>query len=385
MSAIFFACCTRNWTRRRAQPDVENQAVPDEESRLLIPEPETPNTPDVVSQEREMRKARLVTIVRSKEGNMINTSDYAPFNIFNRPYRYSPHRYGPPGGSGSGSGRSLSRSASRGPSRSVVRFGYGHGHGSTYAHGYGSTLINAVSVPAPLDPERSSVQVQIASAALGTTSLERGASKAKTKAKGLGQADGTNPGQSKDSTLQNLNGQRGDDSLRPPSRPRPTLIPQSSSTSSVSSIFKAQKSASPTENNSNPNLEEGEGSGTSGELVSSSSVGLGLGVRLVHPPSSPFSPGVLDLGRRGRPTMKAGLHDLGGDILPSAESSSRLLRPSLLLPPLGKMDPRTVLAPPPSPLVESDSRMNDGGGHSLEAVPVFKIKDAGDLMVGWDD
>ncbi|KIK57862.1 hypothetical protein GYMLUDRAFT_736406 [Collybiopsis luxurians FD-317 M1] len=38
-----------------------------------------PALPDGVTQERELRKARRVTIVRAKEGNMIDTSDYAPF------------------------------------------------------------------------------------------------------------------------------------------------------------------------------------------------------------------------------------------------------------------------------------------------------------------
>ncbi|KAJ3993838.1 hypothetical protein F5050DRAFT_1714180 [Lentinula boryana] len=360
MAAIqfLFACCVRGRTRRnhRRIEGLDEQVIPDEESRLIPPtlEPE-PVVPDTVAQEIEERKARLGTIVRAKEGNMINTSAYAPFNVLNRPNRYSPQRYGL-NRSGS-SRRSPSRSVSREPSttrrpshstHSVSRYGYlaqGYGYGAVGVS-YNPSLVHTISIPAPLEPQSSVVQVQIESAAEGRASLER----------------------------------------------------------------------SP--NNSNSNSNSADGTVTKIR---------GLGVKLVQQPSL-SAPGAtsgggnmgVGMSRRGRPKVKAGGAESSGSsgslvrVRPgeddnltegavgaiangsgqsSSEQTPRLLSslPALSISPAAPFP--VSLAPPPSP--HSD-RNSDSGQSVLQQDPsvlsstpkpplVFKIKDEGELTIGWDD
>lgn len=83
MAAIFstiFSCCLRR-RRRRQEP-----VIPDEESRLIPAEATepTPVIPNVVVIDHQKLKDRLGTIVRSKEGKMVNVNAQIPFNLHNQ-------------------------------------------------------------------------------------------------------------------------------------------------------------------------------------------------------------------------------------------------------------------------------------------------------------
>ncbi|KAJ3981238.1 hypothetical protein F5890DRAFT_1536810 [Lentinula detonsa] len=435
---LLFACCVRGRTRRnhRRIEGLDEQVIPDEESRLIPPtlEPE-PVVPDTVAQEIEERKARLGTIVRAKEGNMINTSAYAPFNVLNRPNRYSPQRYGL-NRSGS-SRRSPSRSVSREPSttrrpshstHSVSRYGYlaqGYGYGAVGVS-YNPSLVHTISIPAPLEPQSSVVQVQIESAAEGRASLERSPSKKRDSRKGTGENTDNAAAPAASGS-----GTESDSNNKPPPRPPPphprfrsslvmspssTSLPKTTSHESFSDNNSVIINSSLGPNNSNSNSADG----TVTKI-------RGLGVKLVQQPSL-SAPGAtsgggnmgIGMSRRGRPKVKAGGAESSGSSgslvrvwageddnvtegavgaiangsgQSSSEQTPRLLSslPALSISPAAPFP--VSLAPPPSP--HSD-RNSDSGQSVLQQDPsvlsstpkpplVFKIKDEGELTIGWDD
>ncbi|KAF8829752.1 hypothetical protein HHX47_DHR2000212 [Lentinula edodes] len=447
---LLFACCVRGRTRRRQREGSDEQVIPDEESRLILPPAESQlNVPNAVGQEIEERNARLGTIVRAKGGNMINTSAYAPFNVLNRPYRYSPQRYGPNRSGSSNRRASSSRSMSREDHsetrrRSVVRYGqsylaHGYGYGAVGVS-YNPSLVHTMSIPAPLEPQSSEVQVQIQSAADGRTSLERSVSRKRDGKKG----PDTGNGEAEAAAASDMNNNKA-----------PQLLPRFRSTLVMSpSTTSIQKSTS---HESFPDSHHSHSNSNSGDITLNGGTGTieGLGVRLVQPPPSssdivfgaPSAGLGLGMSRRGRPKVRTRGGSFSSPVgsgygsaasgssanfvrVRSREedsttvqngtgfsSSEQTPRPlSIMTPPpphhlLGSATPigtlpatysstspaATFLAPPPSP--HSD-RNSDSGQSALlrtpphvppplpltpKPPPVFEIKDEGELTIGWDD
>ncbi|KAJ3807584.1 hypothetical protein F5876DRAFT_67997 [Lentinula aff. lateritia] len=447
---LLFACCVRGRTRRRQREGPDERVIPDEESRLIPPPAESePNVPNAVGQEIEERNARLGTIVRAKGGNMINTSAYAPFNVLNRPYRHLPQRYGPNRSGSSNRRASSSRSMSREDHsetrrRSVVRYGqsylaHGYGYGAVGVS-YNPSLVHTMSIPAPLEPQSSEVQVQIQSAVDGRTSLERNVSRKRDGKKG----PDTGNGEAEAAAASDMSNNK-----------TPQLLPRFRSTLVMSpSTTSIQKSTShesfPDSHHSHSNSNSGDITFTGGtEIIE------GLGVRLVQPPPSssdtvfgPPSAGLgLGMSRRGRPKVRTRggsfSSPVGSGYGSAASGSSANLvrvrsreedsttvqngtgfssseqtpRPLSIIPPppphhlLGSATPigtlpatylstspaATFLAPPPSP--HSDRNSDSGQSAllrtpphvppplplTLKPPPVFEIKDEGELTIGWDD
>ncbi|KAJ3772533.1 hypothetical protein FB446DRAFT_736366 [Lentinula raphanica] len=442
---LLFACCVRGRNRRDRRQIVgpDAQVIPDEESRLIPPsvEPEVV-LPDTVAQEIEERIARLGTIVRAKEGNMINTSAYAPFNVLNRPNRYSPQRYGP-NRSASSNRRSVSRSISRDPSTtrrpshstpSVARYGYlanGYGYGAV-GISYNPSLAHTMSMPAPLEPQSSEVQVQIESAADGRASLERSTSSKGNKKKKDTFQNADNAGASSSGTEPSTDSDNKPPLSRPSPHPRfrSSLVMSPSSTS----LPKTASHESFSDNNSNNNPFSTGPEDANVMRVS----GGGLGVRLVQQPllsaggmtsagvgvgSSTMGMG-MGMSRRGRPKVKAGgavssgssgslvrvrskednTHPegyIGTNTNGSGQSSSEQTPRPLNTLPVLSMSPATpypaFLAPPPSPHSDRNSDSGQSMIHTppqgpsallsmpTKPPPLFEIKDEGELTIGWDD
>jgi hypothetical protein len=385
--SVLFPCCARgrNRKKRRASDLDEEQLIPDESSRLIPPgmEPESsPTVPDILVEAREKKKARLGIIVRAKEGNMINTSVPAPFNVLNRPNRYSPQRYGTSaaGASNSNTSRSLSRSASRGPPRSVSVVRYGQ-----YPHGYGYGAVgisyNHTFTPAPLEPESSEVQVQIASAAEGRRTLERSGSSSNRKGSRTAATIDTPTGRivrrvgESSGLLKALpNAENNDDSPQPQKtseshlRPlEPVVSPNERNSASSSS-----EPGNNREDSRNPDP-------VPVDDLAIVTPGQGLGVRLVHPPSPNTG-----MGRRGRLKVKPGGHIES----PISNSDSDNQNASTIL---GTSVP-AVTAPPPSPHSDASRSSDSETEVNPNTVPdqdhkeiKFEIKDIGEVTVGWDD
>ncbi|KAJ4496221.1 hypothetical protein C8J55DRAFT_553947 [Lentinula edodes] len=380
---LLFACCV----------------IPDEESRLIPPPAESQlNVPNAVGQEIEERNARLGTTVWAKGGNMINTSAYAPFNVLNRPYRYSPQRYGPNRSGSSNRRASSSWSMSReGHSethrRLVVRYGqiaHGYGYGAV---SYNPSLVHTMSIPAPLEPQSSEVLVQIQSAVDGRTFLERSVLRKRDGKKG----PDTGNGEAKAAAASDMNNNK-----------TPQLLPRFRST------------LKSTSHESFPDSHHSHSNSNSGDITLNGGTETieGLGVRLVQPPPSSSdivfgAPGAglgLGMSRRGRPKVRtrggsfsspvgsgygsAGLVRVrsreedsttvqNGTGFPSSEQTPR---PHSIIPPppphhlLGSATPigmlpatypstspaATFIAPPPSP---HPDRNSDSGQSALLCTP----------------
>ncbi|KAJ4490791.1 hypothetical protein J3R30DRAFT_3694578 [Lentinula aciculospora] len=446
---LLFACCARGRTRRRRREGLDEQVILDEESRLIPPtvEPE-PAVPDAVAQEIEERRARLGTIVRAKEGNMINTSAYAPFNVLNRPNRYSPQRYGP-NRSGS-NGRSVSRSLSRDPSttrrpshstHSVVRHGpsylsQGYGYGAVGVS-YNPSLVHTISIPAALEPQSSELQVHIESAKDGRASLERSGSRKGGSKKTV--SDNESGGGNGSGVEDNSND-------KPQPRPAPHPHPRFHSTlvmsPSSTSLLKSTSHESFSDSNHSHSYSNSDKVTLGGGMMKT---GEGLGVRLVQPPlfaSSTNGEGHVGIGpitglgmsRRGRPKVKtrggsfsspagsgyASASGSSGNLVrvhskemetgtgevaangSGQSSSEQTPRPLSIIPLIGSVGSAGVsnstspaapfpsfLAPPPSPHSDRNSDSGQSVLHTPPQVPsplpIFEIKDAGELTIGWDD
>ncbi|KAF9455729.1 hypothetical protein BDZ94DRAFT_1359451 [Collybia nuda] len=81
MESLFmqvFSCCLG---RRSREPDIA-----DDRSRLIpaTTEPSLENVYDVVVTDQRKFKQRLGSIVRDKEGKMVNVTSHLPFNLYNR-------------------------------------------------------------------------------------------------------------------------------------------------------------------------------------------------------------------------------------------------------------------------------------------------------------
>ncbi|KAJ7592938.1 hypothetical protein C8J56DRAFT_1161937 [Mycena floridula] len=124
MATIFrrlFGCCLGSRPRSK-------RSVPDEESRLIPAESTDPipAAPNVVVIDHQKLKAKLGTIVRSKEGKMVNVNAQIPFNLHNQTLSHtldpsssrsaSLHRYEFPQGSQRPAIQSQLFSSSRAPS-----------------------------------------------------------------------------------------------------------------------------------------------------------------------------------------------------------------------------------------------------------------------------
>ncbi|KIK99399.1 hypothetical protein PAXRUDRAFT_132209 [Paxillus rubicundulus Ve08.2h10] len=111
MFSFLFSCC--GFRQRRH----ETHAVPDERTRLIPDAQDTPTQPRVIDQQR--LKDRLGTVIRSKEGKMVNVNAQFPFNLHNQELgeqsssRSSRHVSGGTGAS--------SRRASPSPHRSLYK------------------------------------------------------------------------------------------------------------------------------------------------------------------------------------------------------------------------------------------------------------------------
>ncbi|KAF8896621.1 hypothetical protein BD779DRAFT_599171 [Infundibulicybe gibba] len=78
-----FSCCIRK--HPRLHPNLD---VPDEQSRLIIAATELPSpissSNDSLTNDQKLRD-RFDTIVRAKEGKMVNVAAQIPFNLHNKP------------------------------------------------------------------------------------------------------------------------------------------------------------------------------------------------------------------------------------------------------------------------------------------------------------
>ncbi|TFK20565.1 hypothetical protein FA15DRAFT_707975 [Coprinopsis marcescibilis] len=94
-------CCGSRRTSKPEPFDANSHVIPDENSLLIPPNLEsTSYTDGRTFLENQKMQERLATIVRSKEGKMVNLSSHIPFNLHNQPLLPS------------GSDRTISRSTS---------------------------------------------------------------------------------------------------------------------------------------------------------------------------------------------------------------------------------------------------------------------------------
>ncbi|PBK69791.1 hypothetical protein ARMSODRAFT_956590 [Armillaria solidipes] len=75
-----FSCCRRKRSKDYIVPN-------DEEARLILPstDPLSPAIPNVIVIDHQRLQDKLGTIVRSKEGKMVNVNSQIPFNLHNQP------------------------------------------------------------------------------------------------------------------------------------------------------------------------------------------------------------------------------------------------------------------------------------------------------------
>ncbi|KAJ6630480.1 hypothetical protein B0H10DRAFT_1984688 [Mycena sp. CBHHK59/15] len=85
--ARLFSCCIRSRT-----PDDESTVIPNETSRLIPASagPSSPGLPDAIVVDHQKLNDKLGTIVRSKEGKMVNVSSRAPFTLHSASTPVSP-------------------------------------------------------------------------------------------------------------------------------------------------------------------------------------------------------------------------------------------------------------------------------------------------------
>ncbi|KAG1870253.1 hypothetical protein DFJ58DRAFT_854346 [Suillus subalutaceus] len=160
MFNFLFSCCVR---QRRRDP-----TVPDERT-FLIPATTISETPTQVPQPRvvdhQKLKERLGTVVRSKEGKMVNVNAAFPFNLHNQSLGDPPSR------SVSGGTLDSSRHASRSPARHSLHTR--HSSTSLQRDAEGSASQSNDAVEGRGDPQKPILNVRLVS-----TPVSNGANRA---------------------------------------------------------------------------------------------------------------------------------------------------------------------------------------------------------------